>query len=271
MSQDELPANVVEIRRGDAHVLARPEARTWVESALDRHGTLHRAASRSRDHIRMEGRGTVYAVPAPRDEIDAVLGSRDPRWAIRHYRRGGWMAPLLGDRYLRIGAPRPFREMSVSDEIRARRIPTPRVVAAAVYPSGLFYRADLVTTYVPDALELAEVLFDPGRRGVSGSVDRRQALSEAGALIRKMARAGVLHPDLNAKNVLLEWTGGAPQGHLLDLDRCRVVEGPRPDAARTMHDRLRRSMRKLEKKTGLGLAPGDMKALDRGVRGGMAE
>lgn len=266
-----LGSDAVEIRRGDAHVLARPEARSWVESSLDRHGTLHRAASRSRDQIRMEGRGTVFAVPAPRDEIDEVLGSPDPRWAVRHYRRGGWMAPLLGDRYLRVGTPRPFAEMRVSDEVRARRIPTPRVMAAAVYPSGPFYRGDLVTTFVPDALELAEVLFDPGRRGVSGSVDRRQALSEAGALIRKMAAAGILHPDLNAKNILLEWTGGAPQGHLLDLDRCRVLERPHPDGARTMHERLRRSMRKLEKKTGLGLAPGDLKALDRGVRGGVDE
>jgi len=259
--------DLVEIERPHARVLARPEARSWVESALDRHETLHRAASRRKDHIRMEGRGTVYAVPAPPDEIEAALGARDRRWVVRHYRRGGWVAPILGDRYLSVGTPRPFEELRVSDEVRGRRIPTPRVIAAAVYPSGIFYRGDLVTTFIPDAMELAEVLFDPKRGGVSGSVDRRQALSESGALIRKAAAAGVMHPDLNARNILLEWSGQAPQGHLLDLDRCRVASGPRPDAARAMHDRLRRSLQKLEKKTSLKLAPGDLKALARGMGG----
>ncbi|MFP3947693.1 MAG: lipopolysaccharide kinase InaA family protein [Gemmatimonadota bacterium] len=258
-------ADLVEIERPHARVLARPEARSWVEAALDRHETLHRAASRAKDGIRMEGRGTVYAVPAPPDEIEAVLGSGEGRWAVRHYRRGGWMAPLLGDRYLNVGAPRPFEELRVSDEVRRRRLPTPRVVAAAVYPAGIMYRGDLVTVYIPDSLELAEVLFHPRRQGVSSSIDRREAMTEAGSLIRRMADAGVEHVDLNARNVLLRWSGRAPEAHLLDLDRCRLADGPLPRAADAMCDRLMRSIRKLEKRTDLGLAPGEIKALTKGL------
>ncbi len=59
-------ADPVEIERPHAGFLARPEARSWIETAPERHETLHRAASRSKDAIRMEGRG-----PAP-GEVEAL-------------------------------------------------------------------------------------------------------------------------------------------------------------------------------------------------------
>lgn len=255
------PEGFAAMRTDNARLLLRPEARSWAEDSLERHPTLHAAAALHPGARRMEGRGTVYAIPAEPDALEAALDRAPGRWAVRHYRRGGTVARLLGDRYLRLGTPRPFRELRASEAVRARRIPTPRVVAAAVYPSGIFYRGDLVTAYVPDTLELAAVLFDPGRRGVAGSVDRKDALREAGALIRKMARAGVEHRDLNARNILLEWSGGAPDASVLDLDRCRVGEGPDPDAGRSMVERLERSIRKLEKKTDLEVPPGELRVL----------
>ena len=262
-----VPDGFVEVERSGARVLCRPEARPWVEASVEDHETLHRAAARAPDTVRRRGRGTVYAVPARPDEIQAALDEEAGRWAVRHYRRGGVPAYLLGDRYLRVGTPRPIRELRVSEEVRRKGIPTPRVVAAAVYPAGLFYRGDLVTRFVPDALELADVLFDPDRRGLSGTTDRREALAEAGALIRTMARSGVHHPDLNARNVLLQWSGGAPHAHLIDLDRCRVSDGPLPDAAEAMQSRLVRSIRKLGKKADLEVPTGDLRALARAVEG----
>lgn len=260
-------SDFVELSRPGVRVLVRPEARRWSEHALDAHGSLHRAAARGPDRRRMEGRGPVYAIPARPTGGDEAAGASEDRWAVRHYRRGGAVARLLGDRYLRVGTPRPFRELRASEAVRGRGLPTPRVVAAATYTSGIFYRGDLVTTYIPRAIELATVLFDAKRRGVSGTVDRREALAETGKLIRKMALAGVLHPDLNARNVLLEWSGGAPEAHLVDLDRCRVEEGPLANAAEAMHARLVRSIKKLGKKADLPVPEGDLRALSRGVGG----
>lgn len=260
------PEGFQEIAVGSDRALARPEAVSWVREALERHGTLHAAASRHPDAGRMEGRGTVYAIPAAPDPVEDALGGDGGRWAVRHYRRGGAVARVLGDRYLRLGTPRPVAELEASEAVRARRIPTPRVVAAAVYPAGVFYRGDLVTAYVPDTMELAAVLFDPRRKGVAGSVDRKDALREAGALIRKMARAGVLHRDLNARNVLLEWSGHAPDAYVLDLDRCRIGDGPDPDAAEAMLSRLERSIRKLEKKAELEVPPGELEVLRKAAR-----
>lgn len=260
------PEGFRKIVRKGARVLVRPTATGWAEEAVELHGTLHEAAARHPDARPIRGRGTVYAVPAVRDEVEAALGREGARWAVRHYRRGGAVARLLGDRYVRVGTPRPFQELEASEAVRARRIPTPRVVAAAVYDAGPFYRGDLVTAFLPDTVELADVLFDPERRGVSGTMDRRDALKEAGNLIRKMARAGVLHRDLNARNILLEWSGHAPNAYVVDLDRSRVGPGPDPDAAQAMHDRLVRSIRKLEKKAELEVPAGEIRVLAEAVR-----
>lgn len=250
-----------------ARAWVRPEARSWAAGAIEEEGSLHRAAARDPRSRRIDGRGPVYVVPAAPDEVEAALGRPGGGWVVRRYRRGGLAARLLGERYLRWGTPRPFRETRASVAARARRLPTPRVVAAAVYPKGFFYRGDLVTIEIPDAVELADVLFDPERRGVAGAVDRKEALAAAGVLIRRAARAGVYHPDLNARNILLQWSGGAPDAWLVDLDRCRVGEGSAPEAARPMHARLIRSIRKLEKKRDLQVPEGELRVLARAVRG----
>lgn len=205
------------LRRGPVRIRAREEAVTWVEAALDARKTLHDAAAQTPGVLRMEGRRTVYAIPTP--------GNPARRWVVRHSARGGGVAVLLGDRYLRVGTPRPFLEMRTSRALRSLGFRTPRVMAAAVYAAGIFRRGDLVTEYVPDAVELAEVLFDPD--GTFGQGQRTSALRATGALVRSLAAAGVSHPDLNARNVLLQWDGERPLVHLIDLDRCRISGTPR--------------------------------------------
>ena len=58
------------------------------------------------------------------------------------------------------GTPRPVHETRVSEEARRRGVPTPRVVAAMTYPQGPYYRADLVTEFVPASTDLVESLFE---------------------------------------------------------------------------------------------------------------
>jgi 3-deoxy-D-manno-octulosonic acid kinase len=238
---------------GPATLWVRPEALGWTESVLSTAPTLYAAGVRL-GRGEMAGRGPVYEVPTP-------LGA----WAIRHFMRGGSVASLLGDRYLAVGTPRPFAETHTSQAVRLRGIDTPRVVAAAVYRSGLWYRGDLVTELVPDAEELVDVLFDDSRRGLAGAVDRKEALREAGALIHRMGRAGVHHPDLNDKNVLLRWSGGAPVGYVLDLDRASAGSGH--VAVGAMTRRLLRSLRKFERRTGMAIPPAEKSLLVNAAHG----
>jgi len=240
---------------GTARGFALTGAEGWLSGVLAAGGTIHAWAAAHPDARGMTGRGEVYAVPAPVAGPDG----RD-RWAVRHYRRGGLMAPLLGDRYLAVGTTRPERETRATVLVRARGIPTPAVVAGVVYPDGVFYRGDLVTELIPGAADLAEVLFAP----YDGDTPRVDALRAAGALVRKLELAGVQHPDLNAKNLVLTVGPHGVDAHLLDLDRCQVRPPGVAAAGFPMRSRLVRSLRKFARRTGRKLSPAEWEALTRG-------
>ena len=201
-----------------ARGFARPETAEWVEDALSRWGTLERAGRHASDGEAREGRGTVWVVPGP---------TEGGRVAIRRYLRGGWMAGVLHDRYLRRGRSRAHMEALASDAARERGIPTPRVEAGVLYPTGaLWYRADLMTAYVPDSVDLARFLFEreaPDPDCPPDEAHRAGALAEAGRLARRLAEAGIYHPDLNAKNFLVTAGPEGPAVQVLDLDRARVT------------------------------------------------
>ncbi len=206
----------------------------------------------------LQGRGAVRVVPAP-----AGAG----RWVVRHYHRGGGMA-FLGDRYLRMGEPRPSREFRLGRRLEEMGVPTVRHVGAATYPAGLWYRGDLVTELVAGSRDLAAIVF-----GEDGEDDGRAAaaMSAAGALVRTLHDRGVVHRDLNIKNILIEEGEAAGEGgvraRILDLDRASVGERVGEGARRRMLERFWRSVRKWEARTGLSMAAGPRQAFEGAYRG----
>ena len=203
------------LRAPHAWAFALDSAGPWLEALLARGDTLHAWAGVQPDRRELAGRGAVYSVAAPTRGPDARA-----RWVVRHYYRGGAVARYLDDRYLSLGRPRPLVEACAALEARGRGILTPAAVAGAVYPAGAFYRADLVTEEIPDASDLAAVLFGEG----AGGVDASASLTAAGRLVRTLERAGLFHPDMNAKNIVLRSGTGGVEAHLVDLDRCCVRE-----------------------------------------------
>lgn len=249
-----LPPGFEELRHGSVRVWVRPGALSWVEEALARSGSLHSAARReAAGETDLHGRAPVFVVPPT-----------DPRWAVRHNVRGGTIAPVLGDRYLRLGLPRPFRETLASERLRSIGIPTPEVIAAAVYPAGPIYRADLMTGYVPDASDLSRILF--GDAGGTDPALEVRALELAGVILRQLGTEGAWHPDVNVKNLLVQKAGGSIRVHLIDLDGFQWSRRTPPDRlAGRMHRRLLRSIAKWEARTGRKLIPAAREALESGV------
>jgi 3-deoxy-D-manno-octulosonic acid kinase len=231
----------------------------WLEGTLTAGGTVHAWAATHPQLRELAGRGRVYSVPAPARGPD----DRD-RWVVRHYLRGGAVARFLTDRYVAVGRPRPMVEACASVEARARGIPTPAAVAGAVYFAGPFYRADLVTEEIPDAADLARVLFGPQPT----PIEDEAALAASGRLVRSLERAGLLHPDLNAKNIVLRGERASPRAHLVDLDRCCARTLGIPAPAFPMRRRLERSLRKFEVRTGRKLSAEAWVALRSGYEGG---
>ena len=169
------------------------------------------------------GRGGVAIIVTPIGEC-----------VLRHYRRGGRVAALMGDRYLWTGADRtrPFAEFRLLAEIGRLGLPAPTVAAARYCRHGLFYSADLITHRIADAPTLAECL-------AAGRLDGELA-EEVGALVARFHRAGVWHADLNAHNVLV--TSG--ELYLIDFDRGHL-RTPAITWQQANLQRLRRSLLKL--------------------------
>lgn len=247
-----VPAGFERVRAGGAVALTRPSARDWVEATLGGGATLYDAA-RELSQGTMVGRGVVHVVAAPTGE--------DKRWAVRRYMRGGWIR-WLGDRYVRGGTPRPFQELAASMAALQRGVSTPPVICAAVYSRGIFYRGDLITEYISNSRDLASMLFgvSPEARRESSS-HRIAIVAAAGDLIRKMALAGVLHPDVNAKNILIHGDPEAPHAMLLDLDRCVISKVPASTSTAPVYRRLERSFLKWEGRTGLRMSEEERRAL----------
>ena len=208
----------------------------WLATVLGAGRTLHTWAGEHDDVVSFAGRGVVYGVPAP------TLGpDGSERWAMRHYRRGGTIARYLDDLYLAAGDSRPMRELRASVEARSRGVPTPAVVAGAVYAAGMFYRADIATEFIPNTESLAHLLFG----GSDRRVDVERTLHIAGKVVRTLEDTQVLHPDVSAGNILVRDHGGAPEAYVIDLDRCNVLTRTASGSPRFMRDRLERSLRKL--------------------------
>lgn len=180
---------------------------------------------RGRDALRSQagGRGGVAIIATPAGEC-----------VLRHYRRGGLVAALMGDRYLWTGAnrTRPFMEFRLLAEIARLGLPGPAVVAARYCRGNLSYSADLITRRIADAQTLAESL-------AAGRLDGELA-EEVGALVARFHRAGIWHADLNAHNVLVT----SDELYLIDFDRGRL-RTPADAWQQANLQRLRRSLLKL--------------------------
>jgi 3-deoxy-D-manno-octulosonic acid kinase len=175
------------------------------------------------------GRGSVGFIDSPAGAL-----------VLRHFRRGGLLARLRGDRYLWLGAARSrgFREFALLQWMRAQGLPVPQPLAARCVRAGWFSaRADLLSAELPAAQTLAERL----RAGALSSAD----CVAVGALLARFHRAGVDHADLNAHNIL--WSGA--DLYLIDFDRGRARRPARRWQQSNLA-RLQRSMRKV--------APGSM-------------
>lgn len=131
---------------------------------------------------------------------------------LRHYRRGGWMAPLLGDRYVWNGRHRSrgFVEFALLAELARRGLPVPVPIAARYQRRGPYYTADLITRTIENAQTLTEII--AARR-----LDAMLA-GQVGALVARFHIEGVDHADLNAHNILVAGEGL----WLVDFDRGEI-------------------------------------------------
>lgn len=135
------------------------------------------------------------------------------QWVLRHYRRGGFMARLAGDRYLWTGEARvrAFAEYRLLADLAARGLPVPVPVGARYERRGLWYRCDLITRRIAGAASMSGVL--------AAAPLHETTWRQVGSTIAEFHAAGVDHADLNAHNILVDGQGAVS---IVDFDRGRV-------------------------------------------------
>jgi 3-deoxy-D-manno-octulosonic acid kinase len=171
-----------------------------------------------------EGRGSTLL-------LDTDFGPA----VLRQCLRGGWPARISRKHYLFTGfqRSRPLAEFSILARLQALGLPAPHPLAAQCVRAGIFYTGSLLTRRIMDTVPLADLL---------GSTDPGFELWRAtGACIRRFHEEGVVHADLNARNILIRDHAAV---YLIDFDRAKIRKGARASFAGNIR-RLKRSLDKL--------------------------
>jgi 3-deoxy-D-manno-octulosonic acid kinase len=208
---------------------------------------LHRGSVRAlvrNDVVTRLGSWLMAPMVRPPAGAEPIAGGRggafrarypdDLRIVVRPCRRGGWLGRVVASTYVGVW-PRPWRELAVSLEARARAVRTPAILAVRVTGWGL-YRGVVVTEEAADTMTLLEAW----RETMDGA--RRTGFARAaGEAVARLHGAGVEHADLNLGNILVSRQGPDLPAQVIDLDKARLGRGPLAAAGR------RRNLRRLER------------------------
>ncbi len=137
------------------------------------------------------------------------------RIVIRKYSHGGLLRGFSRDLFL-FGA-RSFKELSLTEEIRASGIRTVQPIGAIhkiiFWP---FYRAYLLSLEIPHARNLIQYIHENGANPSSENLlHKRKMIRTAGLLLRQFHQKGFYHRDLQLKNLLVV----EDQVFIIDFDR----------------------------------------------------
>lgn len=196
-------------------------------------------------HLRRGWEDIAHGLPLPAlwaQRRGEALAFRARSGTVRAKRkcRGGFLAPLFPNLYSHSTIDALLSRYS---EAVRRDLPTARLVGIVSEPRGsVVARLAVITEEIPSAESLAQRL-------TAGRVSESDLL-DLGREVRSLHRAGLVHGDLNATNVIRP-----SHGHsycFLDLDDARYAAGPVPDAASQREIiRLARSIAKVLDSAGI--------------------
>jgi 3-deoxy-D-manno-octulosonic acid kinase len=171
-----------------------------------------------------KGRGGISMVEADGRKLVA-----------RKYVHGGFFRVLTGDLFL--DWRRALREAEIMSYLREKGCPVVTPFCVVVEQRSFAYRLHLVTVLEEGAVDLLRQLEASSRR------QRLRIARQFAEALRHLEQAGVFHPDLHLRNVLV-----TPEGKLvfLDFDRARRKVIGRRDME-SMLRRLGRFVDKMER------------------------
>ncbi|OOF54001.1 3-deoxy-D-manno-octulosonic acid kinase [Rodentibacter genomosp. 2] len=160
-----------------------------------------------------KGRGTTYFL-ATQDWFGVNC-------ALRHYYRGGLWGKFNKDRYhfSSLAKTRSFSEFSLLQRLYDSGLPVPKPMGARIKKGqfGFCYQADILTEKIENAQDLTALL------QTQRLAD--ETWQQIGGLIRQLHDLQICHTDLNAHNILIQYTEVKQKCWLLDFDKCGEKSG----------------------------------------------
>lgn len=153
---------------------------------------------------------------------------------LRQYLRGGLWGKIVKRSFWRFSplSRRARLELQLCEQMRACGLPVPEVVAGREECGWLWRRNALITRQIAHSRNLAEII---AVRSLTPD-----ELTHIGRTLARFFNCGILHTDLNIRNILL----ASGQCWVIDFDKCTAREKLTPAEIAGMLQRLQRSFNK---------------------------
>ncbi len=153
---------------------------------------------------------------------------------LRRYLRGGLWGKIIKSSFWRFSAlsRRARLELQLCEKMRALGLPVPEAVAGREECGLLWRRNALISRQIPHSRNLAEII---ASRPLTAA-----ELSHIGCTLARFFRCGILHTDLNIRNILL----ASGQCWVIDFDKCAARDKLSAAEIAGMLQRLSRSFNK---------------------------
>jgi len=147
---------------------------------------------------------------------------RGPGLVVRRYVHGGAIGPALGGVFL--GSARMRRELAIVLHALRHGVPTAPPVAVRIERVlGPFTTGYWVSEKVPGARNLLDICREAEAGASLPSPWRCRASAAIARTVGAMHDAGIVHADLNLKNILLRDSVDGPEAFVIDFDGARLM------------------------------------------------
>ena len=155
------------------------------------------------------------ATPDPLDGRAAVKYMTLPETgpvAIKSYQRGGLIAKITKDRYLRMGKPRSQKEFEFLCHASRAGLSVPRPLIY-VTRGFFFYKAWLITRRIRGHRPFTQVAMEDPIRGA-------QLMPSISKQVKMLIKNRIFHVDLHPGNILIDEAG---KPYIIDFDKARFT------------------------------------------------
>jgi 3-deoxy-D-manno-octulosonic acid kinase len=148
-----------------------------------------------------------------------------PGLAVRQYVHGGFLGRLAGSLFP--GPGRMLREFRLAAYAHSEGVPTALPVALRVERAfaGLV-RAHYVSRLIADSTNLLELVRQAEQAGRLAELPRRRLAEAVADAVAAVHEAGIVHADLNVKNLLVVGAFDEPRVFVIDFDQARLMDEP---------------------------------------------